>query len=368
MIKNIHIEGYRIFRDFKVNNLNKINLFVGTNNSGKTSVLEALYLLASDFHPQSLWKILVDRGEQSFSEATPQNPYLQQLEVELNHLFYGNKINLGDTVRITASNGISKSSTLKIISPRELENPQIFQMIARENVDSLDSMLAVAIENDAHLMLSPLPLTSRNTLRQNTVQNWTNFHANQPNKLPAINVQYVSSYSLSAQQLTSAWAGILLTPDEDRVVRALQFLDSNIERIAAVPTPIMQGQKGGFMVKMSQFEAPVPIGTLGDGAWRMLGLAIALIRSRNGILLVDEIDTGLHYSVMTKMWEMIVKASKEFNIQVFATTHSQDCIKALADTNENEISVQRIEPENKCAVEYSAGEIQSATAYNIEMR
>jgi AAA15 family ATPase/GTPase len=57
----------------------------------------------------------------------------------------------------------------------------------------------------------------------------------------------------------------------------------------------------------------------------MLGLALAIVNAKNGVLLVDEIDTGLHYTVMSDMWKMIWKTAKRLNVQVFATTNSNDC-------------------------------------------
>src|SRR5206468_10271805 len=115
--------------------------------------------------------------------------------------------------------------------------------------------------------------------------------------------------------------------------QALQFLDPDIERIAPQvgngPSYAPQ-TRGGFIVKKRGLEQPVPIGSMGDGMWRMLAMAIAITQCRGGVLLVDEIDTGLHYSVMADMWRLIFGAAKELDVQVFATTHSFDCIQSLA--------------------------------------
>jgi predicted ATPase len=75
---------------------------------------------------------------------------------------------------------------------------------------------------------------------------------------------------------------------------------------------------------------PFPLGSLGDGAWRMLTLAIVLTQCVGGMLFIDEIDTGLHYTVMADMWRLIHAASRQFDVQVFASTHSYDCVHSLA--------------------------------------
>ncbi len=118
----------------------------------------------------------------------------------------------------------------------------------------------------------------------------------------------------------------------------------------------------------------IPIGSMGDGIWRMLGLALALVRTENGILLVDEIDTGLHFSVMSDMWRLVSQTAKRLQTQVFATTHSRDCYESLAaichqDVSKNsDITIQRIERDRSRAVAYTEQEIIAAAKRGMEVR
>jgi len=113
---------------------------------------------------------------------------------------------------------------------------------------------------------------------------------------------------------------------------------------------------------------------MGDGIWRILSLALCLVRSRDGVLLVDEIDTGLHYSVMVKMWRMIYETAKKLNIQVFATSHSRDCYQALSEvccedvTTNSNITIQRIERGKGRSVAYTEQEIVIAAEHGTEAR
>ena len=70
---------------------------------------------------------------------------------------------------------------------------------------------------------------------------------------------------------------------------------------------------------------------MGDGMWRIMAMAISLAQCKDGFLLIDEIDTGLHYSVMTDMWKLIYRSALDLSVQVFASTHSNDCIRSLAE-------------------------------------
>ena len=83
-------------------------------------------------------------------------------------------------------------------------------------------------------------------------------------------------------------------------------------------------------MRLKGLKDRVPIGSMGDGIWRMLGLALSVVQSGNGILLVDEIDTGLHHTVMEDMWRFLYGCAKRYNVQIIAATHSWDCYHSLA--------------------------------------
>lgn len=80
----------------------------------------------------------------------------------------------------------------------------------------------------------------------------------------------------------------------------------------------------------------MPINVMGDGMYRLLAIVLAISTQQNGILLIDEIDTGLHYSAQEVLWNVVFKSAKKFNVQIFATTHSLECIKAFSSTCSNQ--------------------------------
>ena len=107
---------------------------------------------------------------------------------------------------------------------------------------------------------------------------------------------------------------------------------------------------------------------------RLLALSLSLAQSQNGILLIDEIDTGLHYSIMGDMWLLVGQAAQRYNIQVFATTHSFDCVRGLDwlcrhhPELEKAVSLQKIEHELDEAVSLDAEQIKIAVEQDIEVR
>jgi AAA15 family ATPase/GTPase len=113
---------------------------------------------------------------------------------------------------------------------------------------------------------------------------------------------------------------------------------------------------------------------MGDGIWRMLGIAIGLVTAKDGILLVDEIDTGLHYAVMSDMWRLVERTAERLNVQVFATTHSRDCYESLASiahesvTENSKVTIQRIEREKGTTVAFTERDIVIAAERGLEVR
>ena len=103
-------------------------------------------------------------------------------------------------------------------------------------------------------------------------------------------------------------------------------------------------------------------------------MAISLISAKGGVLLIDEIDTGLHYTVMADMWKLIAQTAAELDVQVFATTHSSDCVTSLAEICHpdveagSQVTIQRIESGRESAVPYSEAEIRIAAERHIEVR
>jgi hypothetical protein len=182
--------------------------------------------------------------------------------------------------------------------------------------------------------------------------------------------------------MTELFERIVLTPDEKLVEEALHIIDGRIERIASVNLQNVRSlrvrntfdSRSGFFVSLSDSEQRVPIGSMGDGIWRILGLALAIIYAKDGYLFVDEIDTGLHFTAMSNMWQMICKTAQRLNVQVFATTHNSDCWMSLAsiaqqeNVTEDGIRIHRIEKGKEKSVVFTEPQIVIAAEREIEVR
>lgn len=376
MISSIRVEGYRGFERFEMSGLGRVNLLVGTNNSGKTSVLEAIYLLASAGDPGALWQMLWRRGARLPPIAMPvgeRSVRRGQVELDVAHLFFGHEAQTGTVITISARNqGPDRFIKYSIGEVPVREQQEIF---GGEDESPLTSRLALEIEGNPKPAIGLIPLSRSGGMYSDAID-----LPGRRGRLRATETSpsyFITTESSTGDELVAMWNRVSLTPSEGLVLQALQFLDPDIERIASQVSsgPYYSSQaRGGFIIKRKGWEQPIPIGSMGDGMWRMLAMAIAITQCKGGVLLVDEIDTGLHYSVMSQMWKLIFNAARELDVQVFATTHSYDCVYSLAQIcsgqseGRNSVTVQRIDPGKTKAVPYDEDEITVAASREIEVR
>ncbi len=183
---------------------------------------------------------------------------------------------------------------------------------------------------------------------------------------------------LGSDYVAKIWDEIALTDDEDRTVRAFrEILDIHVERIAVVGNGIRArgvDSDRRILVKVRGNSHPIPLVSLGDGAFRLFTFAVALANSKDGFLVVDEAENGIHYSIQKMFWKLILQTAQELNVQVLATTHSWDCVRgfaqALLDSEKFDGTLVRVEKEAEetFAVPYTKNEIQAAAEYGIEVR
>jgi predicted ATPase len=366
MISSIQVNGYRGLAEFEMSELERVNLLVGKNNSGKTSVLEAIFLLISRGEPSALWQVLWRRGERLTAAERSRD---RAPDLDVSHLFLGHVLGLGSSFKLSAKNQTPERHLTFTLT--EIKGEKDATATSKRDRLGVPSRIGLEVKGNPAPAIEMLPLSQTGGLDSEILQSPRRLRREVASEL---HTQFITAEGLDGSDLVSLWDGVALTPNEDRVMLALRFLDLEVERIA----PQVGGQfyypRGGFIVKMKGYDHPVPIGSMGDGMWRMMAMAIAIAHCKDGVLLIDEIDTGLHYTVMANMWRLIFGAAKELNVQVFATTHSSDCIKSLAELCYREtdvadnVTLQRIERGRSNAIPYTATEIEIAAEKQVEVR
>ena len=369
MLRDLRISGFRGFREFAMSGLGRVNLLVGTNNCGKTSVLEAIHLLSVPGSSVPLWQTQDRRGELVESAGR---------QIDLAHIVHGHEIRAGRGFMVAGTTEDGRQVLDASFAVPDMKIKELYDDDEDDEVSStpvlLDPlMLRFEWRTGSSQAEGSLPITLRLPVtRYGGLHDNPAFTFNGRSVAKARSpVMFVTTEGLTRESVVVMFEQVVLTPDENTVLRALHTIDSGIERIASIGTQRRnrRGARGGLAMMVAGQR--IPIGTMGDGIWRLLGIALALVQARGGVLLVDEIDTGLHYSVLVDMWRLVFETARSLDVQVFATTHSRDCHEALAAVAEpgrNEISLQRIERGKVEAIAFSEAEIRQAAERGLEVR
>ena len=323
MLSSLHLKNYRAFRDYQLNGLGRVNLLVGGNNQGKTSVLEAVELAASGFSYATLSAVLKRRGEVRIEDG--------RTEFGLRYLFTGGEVGhlrVGDFDIDLEPDGPGQK--LMLWFGGEERPADIFQL-----------------EGD-----------------------WVSDQDLQRFGPGEDTCRYVGPQGGTLLELAKQWDQISGNPEEDRVIDILRLIDPDIERITFTGTG---GLRAAF-VRKKGWKERIPLGTMGEGVRRLVAIALPMALCANGTLTIDEIDTGLHWSVLTDLWRMLLRASADLNIQVFATSHSLDCLRAIAWLQETDpelctsLTVFRVSSSDTDAVRYEASGVAVAMDQVMEIR
>lgn len=124
------------------------------------------------------------------------------------------------------------------------------------------------------------------------------------------------------------WDKVALKPEEEEVLKGLRIIAPDVERLTLIGQSERQRTRIP-VVKSRDLAEPIPLRSIGEGTNRLFGILLALVNARNGLLLIDEVDSGLHCTVHADLWRLIFEVAERLNVQVFATTHSWDCIKGF---------------------------------------
>ena len=308
LLQNIKIKNFRGFDNLEVNGFNQINILIGKNNSGKSSLLEAIFLLIGMSNP-----ILPDNVNR-----------LRGLNIrtadEFRYLFHNLRLN----------NKPEFEGLFTDASCRTLKLNPIFKKTGQEagkqkiGSDDLSIDASTASPNMTGLELEfniKQEHNQKKAFKSSIVFNLPEIIQNQNNKYKEeLHAVYITGDSTEANALTR-YSDIVKRKKGDIVLKALQNIDSKIESIHPLPD--------GLFFSYKDIDELIPSNIAGDGVRKYLNIVTTIAQKENSIVLIDEIENGLHYSAHISLWKSIITISNEFNVQLFITTHNLETLKCL---------------------------------------
>ncbi len=317
MLSALEVHGFRAFEHLKLEKLGRVNLIVGKNNVGKSTLLEALWVYANQGAPSVLWSLLVERNESEAVSSLRMSDRLTDEEFEnqilaIRYLFFGRQDLLSNKQSIVIGSPNDEKNKLTIAFTKNINLPQtnLFG-------DEVNEVPALSVQVGPNSSLVRLDRSFARRIREFL-----------PLSAERKSV-FVPANGLNGNDISRFWDNITLGALEQDALDALRIIEPKIERVNLIGAYPERYRDRVPIVKISDFDAPLPLRSLGEGMNRMFGIALAMVNAKGGMLLIDEVESGLHYSVHPELWRFIFGAAKRLDVQVFATTHSWDCIFAF---------------------------------------
>ncbi len=356
MIPSISIVNYKNLDGLNIKSFERVNLIVGKNNTGKSSLLEAIALFVSQFDIEILYKILYDRGEKITGQDIV-NKSVANMNI-LSSLFRDRVVDFKNGTKISLSEGTDIAGcSFRFVQYVEPNSAGTGRQIVPNDSDAESKLGFEIVSKSGSYIYS---------LESNRFLTRGNFYGKDKYE----KLQFLKIRDIERQQNAELWDKITLTSKEEVVYQTLRIIQPDLERITFVGSNPHRYP----LIKLADKEQILPLLSLGDGINRILTIVLAMVNAESGYVLIDEFESGLHHSVQTKLWEMIFNISEKLNIQVFATTHSDDCVAGFETVLNNRLQnsgiLIRLETKNGTvkAVDYSNAELKSAIENNIETR
>ena len=316
MINSFHIEGFRGIRNLSVNHLNTINLIVGDNNSGKTSVLEALQLLSNPSEISNLFRVaryrdssFIPSGLSLYENVICMFPHAED------------QLSLGvfaEFDNIPVGCYISGKQERIIVDPSEVDGRyhRRNEMAGENEADQFQG----TIEYIYGMQKGSTPLQ---------INTYSRAFGASIDRVKAIRMRYISP----CDHLRGSLISQIIRNDgyKDICVKALQLFDPDIIDILVLRSTV--GVRSVDYIKHKKLGI-MPLTTFGDGIKKVLVIANAIVQATNGILFIDEVETAIHKKYYDDIFRFIVKSCSAFNVQVFITTHSIEAVDGLLATQD----------------------------------
>ena len=319
MFTKLKFENFKAFKSIEVSKLSRVNIFLGENNSGKSTLLDALFILTGIGNPELLVRTNQLRG---YTRLKDLSYFFHNFNSKKNIMMSscGNEdwLNREAVIRLSINDKMT-------IAPSDLakalpsDNKPVYRL-------SVDARIGKKIILNPSLMVQFL---------ENEESGYFGVPTDYTENIACRYISPSYSFAIVYEMVEK----LVAQKDEHIIIDALKYFDSRINDFRLV---------GADILVDIGLEKLIPIQLLGDGARKFFALIVSLYSCRNGVLLVDEIDNGLYYSVMKKLWKIVFKTAEQFNVQLYATTHNIDSLqgleKVLSDDNEfqNQVSLYKL--------------------------
>ena len=321
MITSLLLENFKLFKYLEIPNLSRVTLIGGHNNVGKTTLLEALYTFYDRLNPEMTLRQFVRMGI-DVVPIEPENiwaPIFLDYDMKKKIRISITKNNKVEIMTIALNENYLKTIPIHPLTNNKSKNMKINQQQIQFPTTALQIECTTNKKRTqlSHFVINNngfgLKIDLATTTPQNAVFLSSRMHTNH-------------------NEDATRFGRLDIIGKQDTIVDFLKVLEPRLISLSSITMgeiSLIHGDLGS--------GRKIPISFMGDGMSRLLSIILAIATNPNGLILIDEIENGIHYSVIKDVWKSIGQAAQEFNCQIFVTTHSYECIAAALEGFKGEL-------------------------------
>lgn len=351
LFKEIEITNFRGFDNLKIDNLSKLNVFIGANNVGKTSILESVFLITGMSNPIVQARINLLRSN---NFANPDGTTLDGAR----YLFHNLNLSIAPTISARMNDGGIRKVSLSADLKNDTEN-----LTASSNASNRASIKQMNFnfndkDDQSSAYHSSIYSDANGELRQTIDSRYTE----------TLNGLFILGDKNDGSASTH-FSSLVKRGGKQLVIDVIKEFQDSIKTIEALPD--------GLYLQINGIQELLPISMSGDGIRRMINIISSILDVDYHIVMIDEIDNGLHYSAHKLIWRTILKFAQQRDIQLFVTTHNIDCLLGLKNAMEenpefqaltNVYNIAKTKAKGFKSYRYSYNELKEAIEQEIEIR
>lgn len=365
MLKKLYIENYRGIHNLDLGELGQINIIAGDNNTGKTSLLEVIQSLRAPNDLRS-WRLIGRREENIGYMVT-------SVYDTMKSLFPVNAEAEGDTIRYFGRKDeeefcvkIEKQVSPVIITEKQLDEAQGFRGVS-ENLVGYDTG-----EFEADAMKIQYKVNGKQCGKDVIYSMQRGINEPRTDVVSIVeNVVYISP---TQHTRNSFFLDAILKNPElyEQFIDIMRQFDPYFVSINSIEEEGPHGRK--YIVLSKNHKEGLLLNAYGDGMKKAMLLLSAVIRAKNGILLLDEFETAIHISAMENVFKWILQTAVQLHVQIFMTSHSIEAIEKVLkccpklQENIRMLTLVKVNDELKVRNVDGRKAIQLTDEYGLELR
>lgn len=345
-IQKITIKRFRGIKELTIDKLCPITIFLGENSVGKSTILETLFMVTGPSNPFMPIRVTALRAHGTYDIK------------DIKYIFYDSDLNQYPTLEATLND----------------EEYRLISLFPNYSVDESSPIDDIA-SFDNNQVITGVNCKFKVVKKNSLYDGESSFVRTQNGKLnPQIDTNYnesITSVSLSSYNqsgsLLEEYDALIKANGKGLILKALQLFDERINTV--------ESTKEGLFIGYNQLQHMVPLSMAGDGIQKFLSVAIRAYNPSIDIILIDEIENGLHFSAHRKLWKCIIETAKDQDKQFFISTHNEETLKCLSSlVNSDDLSkiinvITLVRADDNITPYYLSGNgLQGAMENGVEIR